>query len=217
MRFPWSSYVFGYLPIFLLLVDFCASMDSLNQTQVMRDGDTLVSAGRKFQLGFFSTDNLSNRYLGIWFSNIPKSPIVWVANRDKPVEGLSGILKIEDGNLVIQDKSSHTVWSSPSGTRNLSSSSIVAILLDSGNLVLKDDNLGSYLWQSFNDPTDTMLPRAKLGWDFKVGMEWHLTSWRRVEDPFPGQFSYKFDPSGFPQYKLFEGNVTRYHSIFIGS
>lgn len=212
MRFLRSSSLFWSFPALLLLLDFSATMDSLSQTQVMHGGDTLISPGGKFQLGFFTLGNPSNRYLGIWFYNIPNSPIVWVANRDKPLDGLSGVLMIKDGNLVIQDNSSHTVWSS--GTKNLSSSSIIAQLLDSGNLVLKYDDSGRYPWQSFDDPTDTMLAGLKIGWDFKAGIERYLSSWKSEEDPSPGQFSFRMDSRGFPQFKLFEGNITRYCSNF---
>ncbi|OWM91339.1 hypothetical protein CDL15_Pgr000283 [Punica granatum] len=176
----------------------------------MSEGERLISAGGKFQLGFFNTDNSSNRYLGIWFYNIPSKTIVWVANRNKPLNGSLGLLKIEHGTLVIQDNSGQAYWSS--NTRSLSSRSTTTKLLDSGNLVLKYDNSETYLWQSFNYPTDTMLAGMKLGWDFKAGMEWQLTSWKSAEDPFAGHFSYSMDPRGFPQLKLFEDNITRFRS-----
>lgn len=62
-----------------------------------------------------------------------------------------------------------------------------AQLLDSGNLVLKDQNNGtsreSYQWQSFDHPSDTLLPGMKLGWDLNSGQERYLTSWRTTKDP----------------------------------
>ncbi|XVF40626.1 hypothetical protein PTKIN_Ptkin01aG0129100 [Pterospermum kingtungense] len=48
-----------------------------------------------------------------------------------------------------------------------------AQLLDSGNLILKEantnDDIDHYLWQSFDHPTDTLLPDMKLGWDLNTG------------------------------------------------
>ena len=47
------------------------------------------------------------------------------------------------------------------------------------NLVLhlSDEDSGISLWESFNYPSDTFLPRMKLGWDldfiWKEGMEWN--------------------------------------------
>ncbi|OWM91354.1 hypothetical protein CDL15_Pgr000298 [Punica granatum] len=177
----------------------------------MSEDETLISPGGKFQLGFFSTDNSSKRYLGIWFYDIRIRTIIWVANRNKPLESSPGLLKIEHGNLVIQNHSGQAIWAS--NTQNLSSSSTTAKLLDSGNLVLKYGNSESYLWQSFNHPTDTMLTGMKVGWDFKAGMEKQLMSWKSALDPSLGQFSFKLDPSGFPQGKMFEGNITRYRSF----
>lgn len=39
-----------------------------------------------------------------------------------------------------------------------------AILLDSGNFVLRNGK-SSVLWQSFDNPSDTLLPGMKLGYD----------------------------------------------------
>ncbi|KAF6154131.1 hypothetical protein GIB67_016383 [Kingdonia uniflora] len=46
-------------------------------------------------------------------------------------------------------------------------------LLDSGNLVLRDANDGnstSYLWQSFDHPSDSLLPGMKVGRDIRTGL-----------------------------------------------
>jgi hypothetical protein len=49
---------------------------------------TLVSAGGKFELGFFSPaggGGGSNYYVGIWYKRIPGRTVIWVLNRDSPV------------------------------------------------------------------------------------------------------------------------------------
>ena len=61
----------------------------------------------------------------------------------------------------------------------------IAKLLDSGNLVLmdgSDGNTDSYIWQSFENPADTLLPGMKLGWDVKTGLHLFLTSWKSGDD-----------------------------------
>ncbi|KAJ8537839.1 hypothetical protein K7X08_014379 [Anisodus acutangulus] len=58
------------------------------------------------------------------------------------------------------------------GSQNFPSAHTFAMLLDSGNLVVKDandDNPENFLWQSFSFPTDTFLPNMKLGKNFKTG------------------------------------------------
>ena len=50
---------------------------------------------------------------------------------------------------------------------------------DNGNLVLLDGgNSSNVLWQSFDHPTDTLVPEAWLGEDKLTGEYQTLTSWR---------------------------------------
>ncbi|KAI9162427.1 hypothetical protein LWI28_027228 [Acer negundo] len=85
----------------------------LLQGQQLKDGDELLSAFGKFNLEFFSTQDLTNHYLGVWF-NRPKDVMlmlyeedyyepVCVANRNSPISDHSGCLTIDssDGNLKI--------------------------------------------------------------------------------------------------------------------
>ncbi|XP_059624152.1 G-type lectin S-receptor-like serine/threonine-protein kinase At4g27290 isoform X2 [Cornus florida] len=90
-------------------------------------------------------------------------------------------------------------------------SSSVAQLLNSGNLVLKKkstdaDTESSYIWQSFDFPSDTLLPGMKLGWNLKTGLNRYLTSWRDAADPSPGAFTYGVEITGIPQVVLRKGS-----------
>ncbi|XP_028113531.1 G-type lectin S-receptor-like serine/threonine-protein kinase At4g27290 [Camellia sinensis] len=138
---------------------FVLADDMLNQYQPINDSGALVSARGDFKLGFFSTNNSMSRYLGIWCNNIPVQTIVWVANRDRPLNDSSGGLKIgEDGNLILLGSGGIVAWST--SIQNLSSKPTAALLLDSGNLVLRSENGGnteSYIWQSFDHPSDTLI------------------------------------------------------------
>ena len=166
---------------FLFLV-LCTCLDTISITQPIRDGDgggdVLVSNGEMFALGFFSPSKSNYRYVGIWYHKIPEKTVVWVANRDNPINNTSGFLSIDTkGNLVPFDNNDQTVpvWStnSPSLPTNEYS---VAQLLDSGNLVLFQNESKKLLWQSFDYPTNTMLPNMKLGLDRRTGLNWFLTS-----------------------------------------
>eukprot|EP00268_Persea_americana_P003598 TRINITY_DN1108_c0_g1_i5.p1 TRINITY_DN1108_c0_g1~~TRINITY_DN1108_c0_g1_i5.p1 ORF type:complete len:779 (-),score=90.63 TRINITY_DN1108_c0_g1_i5:141-2477(-) len=186
----------------------CNSIDTITPNQSLRDGETLISAGEKFVLGFFSPGKSStNRYVGIWYNKIPDQTIVWTANRENPVKNSSGVLIIKGGNLVLFDgghsNNSNPLWSTNvSTTANYSS----AKLTDSGNLVLTDDHQG-VLWESFDYPTNTFLPRMKLGLNRRTGLNRILTSWKSVDDPAPGGFSLGLDPVGVPQYFLRMGSL----------
>ncbi|XP_058189435.1 G-type lectin S-receptor-like serine/threonine-protein kinase RKS1 [Rhododendron vialii] len=189
-----------------LFFKFCTSIDTLTPTQSIKDNDVLVSSGETFALGFFSPGNSSRRYVGIWYNKISEQTVVWVANRDSPINGTSGVLSLNrDGNLVIYDNTQNrTIWHT-----NVSAVSYSARLLDSGNLVLfrGDSESGNVVWQSFDHPTNTLLPNMKLGLDRRTGLEWSLTSWKSRDDPGIGEYSYRVEPNELPQLILFKGSI----------
>ncbi|KAJ6842450.1 receptor-like serine/threonine-protein kinase SD1-8 [Iris pallida] len=89
--------------------------------------------------------------------------------------------------MMITDRKSTIVWSigATSGS-NVS----FAQLLDDGNLVLKQDDINTqrYAWQSFDHPTDTLLPGMKLGLDRITGLSRNITSWKTETDPSEGEY-----------------------------
>lgn len=91
-----------------------------------------------------------------FYENSVEKTIVWMANRDQPVNGKHSKLKLlKDGNLNLSDAGLVTVWSSNSiGGSYLQ-------LTDSGNLVLQSSS-NDTLWQSFHFPTNTLLPHQFL-------------------------------------------------------
>ncbi|XP_018729063.1 S-locus-specific glycoprotein S6-like [Eucalyptus grandis] len=99
---------------------------------------------------------------------------------------------------------------------NTSLQSIVAQLLDSGNLVLKDSSKyvsGNYIWQSFDHPSDTLLAGMKFGWDLRMGLDRHMTSWKSTEDPSTGDFTYGVDLRGIiPQFIVHKGHAKYYRT-----
>ena len=122
----------------LLFLSKASSIDTLTLSQSLPDGTTLVSKDETFELGFFSLRNSTNRYLGIWFKNIPVKTVVWVANRDYPLKDNSTKLIItNDGNLVLLTKNNKVQWSTNTTTK---ASRPILQLLNTGNLVLRNDN-----------------------------------------------------------------------------
>ncbi|XP_050368889.1 uncharacterized protein LOC126786982 [Argentina anserina] len=181
------------------------TLDSITPTQFIKDGQTLVSAGGSYEMGFFSPGKVKGRYLGIWYT-FSTATVLWVANREIPLDDSSGVLMVTDkGVLVLLNSSSGTVWSSNSSR---TAGSPVLQLLDSGNLVVKDGNetnADNFLWQSFDYPCDTRLPGMKLGWNLVTGFEMYVSSWRSTEDPAQGEFSLRIDNHGFPQIFIMKG------------
>ncbi|GMN20753.1 hypothetical protein TIFTF001_045377 [Ficus carica] len=172
--------------------------DTISVNQSLSGDQTIVSAGReKFVLGFFTPANSSNYYLGMWYKEA-KHTIVWVANREKPVtDRFSSELRISHGNLVLFNESKFPIWSTNVNSSTSSPSMVKAVLLDNGNLVLKDgSNLSKpSLWESFDHLTDTWLPGSKLGYNKKTKHKLIITSWKNSKDPSPGVFSLEPVPS----------------------
>ncbi|CAL2254320.1 unnamed protein product [Prunus armeniaca] len=160
-------------------------IDNIRPSQSIRDGTTLASRGGSFELSFFSPGSSKNRYLGIWYKNIPIRTVVWVANRCNPINDSSGRLMMNStGHLVLLGQNKSVVWWISSAKH---APSAMVELLDSWNLVLRD--AGTYLWQSFDYPSDTLLPGMKMGRDLRTGIKRSLSAWKNSEDPCPGDFT----------------------------
>ena len=205
---------FSALFVYSLLLSFLRTsntLDTITPSQFIRDGETLVSASSFFELGFFSPGRSKSRYVGIWFV-VSNDTVVWVANRETPLGNHHGVLKVtNEGILVLLDSTNTTIWSSnTSRTAGNKINNPTAQLLDSGNLVVKDGNIESLLWQSFDHPCDTLLSEMKLGCDLLSGLDRHLTSWKSAEDPAPSEISAGLDRRGLPQLVVMKGDKIKF-------
>ncbi|KAH9651084.1 Receptor-like serine/threonine-protein kinase SD1-7 [Citrus sinensis] len=194
--------------ILSLSVKVSLAADTVTPASFIRDGEKLVSFSQRFELGFFSPGKSKSRYLGIWFRQVPDT-VVWVANRDRPISDHNAVLTISNkGNLVLLNQTNGTIWSTNvfSEVKNP-----VAQLRDDGNLVIRDNSSGntteSYLWQSFDYPTDTLLQGMKMGWDLKNRLERYLSSWQSDDDPSPGKFTSRLEIKVIPKMCIFNGSV----------
>ena len=139
----------------LIVSNSIASNDISSITRSISDGETIVSPKGLFELGFFSITNPNKRYLGIRFKNIPTQNVVWVANGGKPINDSSAILKLNSSGSLVLTHNNNIVWFTNSSTN---AQKPVAQLLDTGNLVIKEDSVSeTCLWQSFDYPSNTLL------------------------------------------------------------
>ncbi|CAK8577848.1 unnamed protein product [Lathyrus sativus] len=204
------------LVIFLFIFSFCScSTDTISIHKPLRDdGQLLVSKSKTFALGFFTPGKSTSRYVGIWYYNLPNQTVVWVANRDTPINDTSGILSIDpSGNLVLHHNlSTIPIWSTNvSLTQSqINSTNVVAQLLDIANFVLMLNNTKTVIWESFDHPTDTMLPYLRVGFDRKTNQSWFLQSWKTDDDPGKGAFTVKFSTIGTPQFFMYNHDLPRW-------
>ncbi|CAI0431251.1 unnamed protein product [Linum tenue] len=206
--------IFVLLPLIIFLPFCCSSStDTIRFNESLADGQVLISSGKKYTLGFFSPGKSTNRYVGIWFTKLPTQEVVWVANRDDPINDTSSSLSIDPrgGGLVLNQRingTAATLWSINVSTGE---NPVVARLLDEGNFVLlrqDGDRETVVLWQSFAHPTDTYLPYTPR----KTGPDYAIRSWKSPDDPATGDWSYVLEPNGVPQLILYEGRTKRWRS-----
>ncbi|CAN6924641.1 unnamed protein product [Brassica oleracea] len=200
----------------LILLRLCSIVSCITSTLItrnntIRDGDTLISEEEVFELGFFSPNDSSLRYVGIWYQNIQTQTIFWVANRERPLSDHNGAIKLaDDGNLLVVDGKNNTVWSTnvPPKLNNT-----VAVLLETGDLVLcSDSDRDTRFWESFNNPTDTFLPGMRVRVNPLIGENHAFIPWKSETDPSPGRYSMGIDPFGAIEIVIWEGETRKWRS-----
>ncbi|KAG5244720.1 G-type lectin S-receptor serine/threonine-protein kinase [Salix suchowensis] len=194
---------------------FSIGVDTISVGQSLSVNQTLVSQTGIFELGFFRRGTSKNIYLGIWYRNSEDKTIVWVANRESPSNNpaSSKLELLSDGNLVLLKNPTGTVWSTALSSSMPNTTKAEAVILDDGNFVLRyGSNPSTIYWQSFDYPTDTWLPGAKLGINKHTGQVQRLISWKNSEDPAPGMFSVGIDPNGSSQFFIEWNRSHRYWS-----
>lgn len=180
-----------YLICFAIQV---SSSDTLKQgPDNLNSSSHLVSANKNFTLGFYTPQDTNNTYLAIWFKDPSYMKIVWIGNRQKPIpSNASPILTIGsrgEMNITYDGGKSMQIYDGGGGGDGSGQQSVTATLLDSGNFVVNSNESLAPLWQSFDHPTDTLLP------GMKIGKNLILSSWLRDDDPAPGSFTLEWDPS----------------------
>ncbi|GMP97435.1 hypothetical protein CsSME_00045692 [Camellia sinensis var. sinensis] len=160
--------LFVFLALYLVLSSPTSSSPSHSLSKssslsVEKPDHVLISPNGVFSAGFHPVG--VNAYsFAIWFTKTTQNhtTVIWMANRDQPVNGrLSKLSLLKDGNLILTDANNR--WSIFWATNTASSSlSLQLQLQNSGNLVLNDLEGGVNLWQSFDSPTDTLVPNQVL-------------------------------------------------------
>ncbi|PIN06372.1 Non-specific serine/threonine protein kinase [Handroanthus impetiginosus] len=207
-----SHSILSFFFITMILLVFyhlnCEAGDSINVENPLNGSrETLVSAGKRFELGFFTpegNDKSHNRYVGIWYYELTPTTIVWVANRDNPVSDSCEVFRIaDDGNLEIWCKNGDR--SSITNLQKSTNFDRTLRLVDSGNLILFHGR--EILWQSFDFPTDTFLP----GMEMNDNME--LTSWISSSNPGRGNYTFR---RAQDLYNIYNGSKVHWKSGWLG-
>ena len=172
--------------------------DSLKPGDTLNSSSYLTSSNKAFSLWFFPWGNTTNSSSSLGISDFATNFIVWSASPSDPIANNSGVLTLDNtGTLKITRLGSDPIVLHPSSQPT---NNTIAILLDSGNFVLRElhsnGTIKQVLWQSFDYPTNTLLPGMKLGISHRNDLTWSLTSWLSDNYPVPGPFSLRCDPNG---------------------
>ncbi|XP_059431452.1 G-type lectin S-receptor-like serine/threonine-protein kinase LECRK3 [Corylus avellana] len=150
-----------FVTLFLIVSAFFTASAQQIQSNVSRGSSltpttnsTWLSHSGLYAFGFYKQGN--DYAVGIFIAGIPEKTVVWTANRDGlPVSNNTTLLFASDGRLVLQmGQEQLAVVAESSGSASAS-------MLNSGNFVIYDSDRG-IIWQSFDHPTDTLLPSQRL-------------------------------------------------------
>ncbi|XP_023741239.1 G-type lectin S-receptor-like serine/threonine-protein kinase SD2-5 [Lactuca sativa] len=236
MRTPCiCSFLFGF---FLIFSSIAAQLDYVSNANLSStwtnnessipssnspDGSRIriiLSVKYRFACGFFCNGTCTSFLFAILF-NTNDHVILWSANRDNPVRESAILNFTAAGELVLQDVDGSTVW-----TTNTTEKSVAFMnLTDKGNLMLFD-NTKSMVWQSFDHPTDCLLPGQKLFQGQKLIPSVSSTNWTAQKDSYSLQLTHEglFAYVGsnppqvyFPSFGIDIDMINSYFKFFNGS
>ncbi|KAF5187158.1 G-type lectin S-receptor-like serine/threonine-protein kinase LECRK1 [Thalictrum thalictroides] len=155
-----------------------------------------------FAFGFYPIrdQNGTIQYnVGIWNHKSLKQTLVWIANRDdSPFSGPSSLAFNKKGNLVrVSDNRTLSVVCSVQGEELAT----YGVIHDDGNFVLYNSK-GNVVWESFNNPTDTILPGQILKSDSA------LVSSKSPSDHSSGRYKLSIDKYGICFIQIIDNNRT---------
>ncbi|XVE68512.1 hypothetical protein DITRI_Ditri09bG0074000 [Diplodiscus trichospermus] len=149
------------------------------------DSKPWLSPSNEFAFGFHQLETKDLFLLAIWYYQIPSPTIVWYANYGKPVPRRSKVELTTDRGLLLSDPNGEEIWRSDFDTGEVD----YAQMNDTGNFVVYSAS-SQALWQSFQNPTDTLLPTQVLN---RRGL---LSSRHRENNFTKGRFQFRLLEDG---------------------
>lgn len=166
-----STFLHSYSLLLLIILPFLPSVFSATSSNCNVDlNSSLVTNGTwnspsgHFAFGFQSVlfDNKEfMSVLAVWFAKDPNRTIVWYAKqKQSPAFPSGSTVNLTNKGIVVNDPKGHEMWHRPENNTTIALVSC-ASMLDNGSFVLLDES-GKQVWESFEEPTDTILPGQNL-------------------------------------------------------
>lgn len=166
----------------------------------------LNSTNEHFAWGWVAIPN--NEYL-LSIVYMPGSSMdaqqVWVTNRNRPVKENALVQLDANGELTLKDADGLVVWTSMAA-----STGATLTLQDQGNLVLLTSR-GNVVWQSFDHPSDTLLPGQVIATGTQV-----IAS-ASYSNATEGRYSVAMEQGGLIMYVATPGGLLPYHVVGFSS
>ncbi|CAI9778589.1 unnamed protein product [Fraxinus pennsylvanica] len=154
-----ASALFNFIFFILFLLPFCTLSQNDGTVNV---GTSLAATERStpwlspsgdFAFGFQKLQDNDQFLLSIWYNKIPAKTIVWYPKDTSPVSRGSTVEIDAQNGLVLLDPQGRRLWRTENIVDNVSH----GFMNDTGNFVIaRSDSSG--IWESFKNPSDTMLP-----------------------------------------------------------
>ncbi|KAB2604141.1 G-type lectin S-receptor-like serine/threonine-protein kinase RLK1 [Pyrus ussuriensis x Pyrus communis] len=185
-------YPFFFLLLLLVLLPFSNTAQTYNNISL---GSSLTalddyssswpSPSGEFAFGF-RQPGVDGFLLAIWFNKIQERTIVWSANAGSLVPQGSQVELTNDGQFMLKDKTGKQIYFAGSwGITGVA----YAAMLDTGNFVLANKS-SKYLWESFEEPTNTLLPTQTLKRNSKLYASYTASNYT------PGRFRFALKSDG---------------------
>ncbi|KAK4736503.1 hypothetical protein R3W88_000200 [Solanum pinnatisectum] len=161
-----SNYISYFLVIFLLFFfplhnlaqnnGRIATSSSISATD---ESTPWLSPSNDFAFGFKKIQENKNEFLlCIWYAKIQEKTLVWHANISNLVPQGSRLNLDSQRGLILSDPQGNTLWRSDLVFGNID----YGLMNDNGNFVVMGRNSNDPLWESFRNPTNTLLPNQTL-------------------------------------------------------
>ncbi|XP_004511723.1 G-type lectin S-receptor-like serine/threonine-protein kinase LECRK1 [Cicer arietinum] len=157
MASPVFFYIISILFLQLVLVFGNVTLSSILSTN---NNNSWLSLSGEFAFGFrqLNKNNTNFFMLAIWYNKISDKTIVWTAQNDNNlVQAPKGSqIQLTSGGLTLTTSQGDSLW-----TAQPNNAVSYGTMLDTGNFVLVNKT-STFVWESFNFPTDTLLPKQSL-------------------------------------------------------
>ncbi|KAM1855402.1 hypothetical protein ACFX14_005755 [Malus domestica] len=185
-------YSFFFLLLLLVILPFSTPAQTYNNislgsslTALDDNSSSWLSPSGEFAFGFLQL-GVDGFLLAIWFNKIQERTIVWSANRGSLVPQGSQVELTNDGQFMLKDKTGKQI--SFAGSLGITGVAYAA-MLDTGNFVLANKS-SKYLWESFEEPTNTLLPTQILNRNSKLYASYTASNYT------PGRFQFALNSDG---------------------